>query len=137
MMEEKNNKILPLESVSVKLSKQDITALNKLASLTGESRSYIIRGFVREGLKINSYKQEKDFLAKLIDETLTDILNRYMERIATLTAKGTLSSVTALYINAEVLEKYVPEEDRRSYEETIKEARARAAEYVKGRKGNE
>ena len=66
-------------------------------------------------------------------EELSVILNPAIDRIAALSSKACVQAATASYLNAEALNRFVPEKERMDVKEAYDAARKKGVAYVKGK----
>lgn len=114
---------------SVVLSAETIDALSKYASAKHITSSQAIRGFIEQGLSVETYKSEQSKIRTYIREEVETTLTPYLERLIKLSAKSTRASAIAMTTVIGMLtENYT---DGRTHEEMLAHAAKFAAAYLK------
>lgn len=128
-------KIQNRRKVNLLLEQETYDNLEKLAALRGGNTtvSDIIRESIDYNLTANYCVQNIDLITKIMKEELSVILNPAIDRIAALSSKACVQAATASYLNAEALNRFVPEKERMDVKEAYDAARKKGVAYVKGK----
>lgn len=108
--------------------------LKKISNYRGESIAEVIRSFVEEGLKVQASVDNIDLITKIVREQLQMLMDGYVERLASISAKGTIMSATSTYLTAETISRFVPLELQMEYQEAYEQARKKGVAYLKSKK---
>lgn len=79
-------------------------AVKAIAVRRDEDVADVCRRILREGVAKESLEDGKDEVAKIVRQTLRDVLKPFEERLAKLNAKAAISSGTAMWMNMQVLD---------------------------------
>ena len=93
----------------------------------------LIREHIDQGMTINYQVQNIDLIERIIREQLFAILNPMMNRIAALQSKTCIQAATASYLNAEAINKFVPEKYQEEYLDVYEAARKKAIAYTRNK----
>lgn len=110
--------------------------MQKLAAMKNITVPDLIRDFISKGLTVNYEIENLDFITHIIREQLSAILNPSVDRLAALSSKACVQSATAAFLNAEVINKFVPDEQQEDYFEVYEKARKKGVEYTRRRIDN-
>lgn len=97
----------------------------------------MIREQIDQGLTNNYEIQNLDLITEIIREQISAILIPAINRIAAMQSKTCIQAATAAYLNAEAINKFVPEKYQEDYYEVYEAARKKAVTYTKGKKKEE
>ena len=104
---------------SVNFPSETLKTLDKLAAREHTTTSELIRNFVEEGLKVNGYEEQVDFIARIIRQEITAVY--HVEDIKAISDHSTDRLAKMLMktgkINAAMLKVLIHLADRRSLEE--------------------
>lgn len=117
--------------IYVTLTEETNNAIKAYALRNGISASQVVRECVEEQMKIKMGEDNIDTITKIIRQQIDIIFEKNIERIASITAKGTIMSATSAYLNAEVLARFLPVELQLDYQEAYDDARNKAIQYLK------
>lgn len=120
--------------IPVTFDEETMEQLKKIAKHRGESISEVVRGLVDEGLKIQVSNDNIDLITKIVREQLQMLMDGYVERLASISAKGTIMSATSTYLTAETISRFVPLELQMEYQEAYEQARKKGVAYLKSKK---
>jgi len=95
--------------------------------------SQYVRECVLNSLNADVTNDNLDFIVSIIREQLNIILNKNMDRLASLESKTCVMAATAAYLNAETINRFVPETERLDLQEAYDMARKKAVRYVQGK----
>lgn len=120
--------------IYVTLTEETNNAIKAYALRNGISASQVVRECVEEQMKIKMGEDNIDTITKIIRQQIDIIFEKNIERIASITAKGTIMSATSAYLNAEVLARFLPIELQLDYQEAYDDARNKAIQYLKNKR---
>lgn len=120
--------------IYVTLTEETNNAVKAYALRNGISASQVVRECVENQMKIKMGEDNIDTITKIIRQQIDIIFERNIERIASITAKGTIMSATSAYLNAEVLARFLPVELQLDYQEAYDDARNKAIQYLKNKR---
>jgi len=105
--------------------------LKKLSASTNKSMSELIRSYVKEGLKINSNKEEIDFIRLQIREELNSVMSGYMNRIIKLLVRIGIMTVSMCFFTSKLLYVLVARyKDKVDYDTLFNDSKKKAAAYL-------
>lgn len=107
--------------------------LEKLAAARQITIPDLIREHIDQGMTINYEVENLDFITGIIREQLSAILIPTMNRIAALQSKTCIQAATSAYLNAEVINKFVPEKYQEEYLDVYEAARKKAIAYTRNK----
>lgn len=114
---------------SVVLSNELVESLNKYAAQKRTTVSEAIRGFIEQGLSIETYNTEQSKIRGYIREEIETTITPYLERLIKMQAKATRASAIAMTTVIGMLtENYT---DGRTHEEILARASKFASIYLK------
>ena len=118
----------------VTLTEELDQAIKATALKKGISESQVIRECVEEQMKVQASLDNIDLITKIVREQLQMLMDGYVERLASISAKGTIMSATSTYLTAETLSRFVPLELQMEYQEAYEKARKKGIAYLKSKK---
>lgn len=118
----------------VTLTEELDQAIKATALKKGISESQVIRECVEEQMKVQASLDNIDLITKIVREQLEMLMSGYMERLASISAKGTIMSATSTYLTAETISRFVPLELQMEYQEAYEKARKKGIAYLKSKK---
>jgi len=121
------------KSITGIFTDKEYEQVQTLAAKKNTSMNEIVRDFVIQGLNGTITQNNADFLAPIIREQLTSIINPAVERLAALSAKTCVQSGVAAYLSAEAILKFVPDEEKEEVAKTYEAARKKAVIYMSGK----
>ena len=93
--------------------------------------SELIRSYVKEGLKINSNKEEIDFIRLQIREELNSVMSGYMNRIIKLLVRIGIMTVSMCFFTSKLLYVLVARyKDKVDYDTLFNDSKKKAAAYL-------
>ena len=103
--------------------------LKKLSVRRKASMATVVRSFVEQGLKIESYDENTEELRRMINDELTAVFRKESERLIKLQVKGTKASAITMYTGLQIIsESYA---DEASFTRLVASAGKQAAVYMK------
>lgn len=118
----------------VTLTEELDKAVKATALHRGVSESQVIRECVEEQMKVQATVDNIDLITKIVREQLQMLMDGYVERLASISAKGTIMSATSTYLTAETISRFVPLELQMEYQEAYEQARKKGVAYLKSKK---
>ncbi|HIS62167.1 MAG TPA: hypothetical protein IAC14_07965 [Candidatus Scybalomonas excrementigallinarum] len=118
----------------VTLTEELDKAVKATALHRGVSESQVIRECVEEQMKVQATVDSIDLITKIVREQLQMLMDGYVERLASISAKGTIMSATSTYLTAETISRFVPLELQMEYQEAYEQARKKGVAYLKSKK---
>jgi len=116
--------------LSVKMTRKDFDALQKLAVKTDQPMAQVVRQFIAQGMEIEKTKDDIDFIRRQLREELEMALDRRMSRIIKLLIKiGSMSYVSA-YFNAMIGSILLTPKKNVSYRQLIEDAKREGAKAL-------
>ncbi|MBS6559118.1 MAG: hypothetical protein KH355_02450 [Clostridiales bacterium] len=119
--------------VYVTLTEELDKAVKATALHKGVSSSQVIRECVEEQMKVQASKDNIDLITKIVREQLQMLMDGYVERLASISAKGTIMSATSTYLTAETISRFIPLELQMEYQEAYEQARKKGVAYLKSK----
>ena len=119
------------QRVPVALNPEVYEQVKLYAHKEGKSMSEVMSIWVEEGLKGKIGVDNLDLISQIIREQLKAIIEPYIDRLAALSAKGTLFSGTAMLLNAEAISRFVDPEQQMDIQEAYDRAKRKAAQMTK------
>lgn len=113
------------------VSSETEETVRNIAAAEGRSMSAVYRDLVEKGLVAGGYRSGSQDLAALVREALREELRPQVERLASISAKGTQISAAAFFLSVYNGRQTVPEYLRLEYEEIAAQARKLGIEYLK------
>ena len=93
--------------------------------------SELIRSYVKDGLKINSSKEEIDFIRLQIREELNSVMSGYMNRIIKLLVRIGTMTIAMCFFTSKVLYMLLsPYKEKIDYDDILSNAKKKAAAYL-------
>ena len=126
-------KIETRKRVNLTLELSTYNELEKLAAARQITIPDLIREHIDQGMTINYEIENLDFITGIIREQLSAILIPTMNRIAALQSKTCIQAATSAYLNAEVINKFVPEKYQEEYLDVYEAARKKAIAYTRNK----
>ncbi len=121
------------KSITVVFTETDYENIKNLAAKKNTSMNEIVREYTLKGLSGTLTEENIDFLAPIIREQLSSLLNPAVNRLASLSAKTCVQAGAAAYLSAEAILKFVPEEEKEEVVLSYESARKKAVSYMKNR----
>lgn len=106
-------------------------AVRKIAQAEGRSNSSVCREMVEKGLVAAGYRNGSQDVSKMVREAVKEEMKPYVERLATISAKGTQISAAAFFLAAYQAEQATPEYARDEFREIAAQARKLGIEFLK------
>lgn len=123
--------------VNVTFTEEELKHIEGISKKRGISSSEYVRELYYEGKKICGANENIDFIVEIIEDRLESILKPHIERLASISVKGSVMSATSTFLNAQALADLVPLERRREVAEVYEKARLKGVAYVKNRVNDE
>lgn len=119
--------------ISITFTDEQVEVIEKISERSGCSFADTVRKLCDEATKIEVAADNINLITEIIDERLRSILKPHVERLASISVKGTIMSATSTFLNAQALADFVPVEKRKDLVETYEKARLKGVAYVKGK----
>lgn len=116
-----------------RFTEKQLEAINRYAEVKGYTFSEAVRQLCQKGLEIEVSNDNINLVVEIIDERLRAILKPQIERLASLSAKGSIMSATSTFLNAQALADLVPPNKQKDLVEIYEKARLKGVAYVKGK----
>lgn len=110
---------------------EDLERIDQLAAYWECSRSEVVRNLTKQGLSLQVSLDNLNPICQVIRQELRNIMDVYINRLASLTSKGTVMSATAAYLTAETIGCLVSPERQRDVQMVYDQARKKGVAYVK------
>ena len=120
--------------VYVTLTEETAKAVKATALHRGISESQVVRECVEEQMKVQVTTDNIDLITKIVREQLQMLMDGYVERLASIAAKGAIMSATSTYLTAETISRFVPLELQTEYQVAYEQARKKGVAYLKSKK---
>lgn len=119
----------PGSHITFRVSVETEAIVKKIAESEGRSASSVYREMLDRGLAAAGYRSGSEDLRELVGNTLEELLKPQVERLATISAKGTQLSAAAFFLLAYIGNQQAnyPEE----FEAIAAQARKLGIEYLK------
>ena len=105
--------------------------VRRIAEAEGSSMSQVYRELVEKGLVAGGYRSGSQDLTAMIRESVQEAIRPQIERLASISAKGTQISAAAFFLAADNGRQAVPGYLKEEYEEVAAQARKLGIEYLK------
>lgn len=105
--------------------------VRRIAEAEGRSMSAVYRDLVEKGLVAGGYRSGGQDLTAMVQTAVQEALRPQVERLASISAKGTQISAAAFFLAAYNGRQAVPDYLKEEYEETAAQARKLGIEYLK------
>ena len=105
--------------------------VRRIAEAEGSSMSQVYRELVEKGLVAGGYRSGSQDLTAMIRESVQEAIRPQIERLASISAKGTQISAAAFFLAAYNGRQAVPGYLKEEYEEVAAQARKLGIEYLK------
>lgn len=105
--------------------------VRKIAIAEGRSVSAVYRDLVEKGLVASGYRNGSQDLASMLRELILETMKPQIERLASISAKGTQISAAAFFLAAYTGRQSVPAYLQGQYDELAAQARKLGIEYLK------
>lgn len=117
--------------IPYRCSQSTYEAIEKIAVAQRKTRVQVVRELVEAGLVATGYKQDEEYLAKLIQESLKAVLQPSVERLAAISAKATQISSAAFFMDIFVSRLMLPHGEQDLIDQAAADARKLGIEYLK------
>lgn len=124
---------------SVNFPSETLKSLDKLAAKEHTTASELIRNFVEEGLNVNGYEEQVDFIARMIRQEITAIYHvedikaisdHGTDRLAKMLMKTGKINAAMFFLLVKVLINLANQESREEMERMLSEAVALGVDYM-------
>ena len=99
-MERKIEKAIQM---TVKVSPKQYKAIQKLAAKSSENMSEVVRGFISKGLDIQGYKDDLDFITKIMRQEVTAAMGVQANRLRQIIYKMGVISASNYFLSVRML----------------------------------
>lgn len=113
------------------VAKETDDEVRRIAIANGRPLSAVYRELVEKGLVAGGYRNGVQDMAGMIREVLQETMRPQVERLASISAKGTQISTAAFFLAAYAGRLAVPEHLREEYDKLAAQARKLGVEYLK------
>ena len=103
----------------------------KISQESHKSQVQVLRELVEQGLVATGYKQDDDYLAKLIQGAVKAVLQPQVERLASISAKAAQIAGAAFFMSVFMGRLALPPSEQQIIEEAAAQARKLGIEYLK------
>ncbi|MBP3673471.1 MAG: hypothetical protein J6J18_06550 [Oscillospiraceae bacterium] len=117
--------------VSFRISVETENIVQTIASTQGRSASSVYRDMIDKGLAAAGYISGTEDIQQLVRNAIEEELKPHVERLATISAKGTQLSAAAFFLAAYNGRLQVPEAYREEFDAIAASARKLGIEYLK------
>lgn len=119
------------EPVRFWIAEETHKTVKRIAEAEGRTTSSVYRDLVEKGLVASGYRSDSKDLAALVRDTVEAVLQPQVERLASISAKGTQISAASFFIAAYSGKLAVPEHMQAEFDEIARMARKLGVEYLK------
>lgn len=105
--------------------------IKRIAADQKKTKSEVLRQLVDAGLMATGYRQDEDYLTKLIQEAVTTAMKPQVERLAAISAKAAQISGAAFFMDIFASRLMLPPTEQQLVEEATAQARKLGIEYLK------
>lgn len=115
---------------SIYLTKEALSAIDKMADRGGITRTEQIRRFIDKGLAIESYEENLDVINSVIKQELAIQIKSLGNRLAGLINRLTIISAAGYYANIAIISDLIDRDRYSSFEKIESTARKKALAYA-------
>ena len=119
--------------LTITFTDEQAELIEKIATAKGFTFADTVRRLCDEAIKLQMTNENIDMVVEIIDERLRAILKPQVERLASISVKGAIMSATSTFLNAQVINDFVPKEKRKDFNTVYEKARLKGVAYVKQR----
>ena len=119
--------------LTITFTDEQAELIEKIATAKGITFADTVRRLCDEAIKLQMTNENIDMVVEIIDERLRAILKPQVERLASISVKGAIMSATSTFLNAQVINDFVPKEKRKDFNTVYEKARLKGVAYVKQR----
>lgn len=119
--------------INVTFDEEDYKFIKNLADKNNTSTSEIVRNFVLQGLNGEVGAKNLDLITRILREQLKAQFDIEFNHIASLISKTCIIAAQSTYLNAEVIDRFVPENKRMNIKEAYDAAYIKAVNYTKSK----
>lgn len=127
MEENKKKKLIP---VVIRLSEGKKNKIKELAKKRGRTEADIIRSGIDKEINLNMYKDDLDYIATKIKDSINQDLKRFYKSERKMQAKLLRTEVINTYMNNELWEKLFYDVNNQMFREILWNARKKANYYI-------
>ena len=123
-------------AINFRLSKDVAEALEKTAINKKLNKSDLARKYIEQGLKDDGLIDNKNEIREMIRETLEEVMNPKVERLAAIGAKTGWVSSAAYFLLIKTLKLLVVKEDIPQVNAVVEQSRLLGIEFIKTKNTN-
>ena len=127
MEKNKKEKLVP---IVVRISEEKKNKIKKLAEKQGKTEADIMREGIERIINISMYKNDLDYIANKIKESISIDLKKFYKSQRKMQAKLLRTEVINTYINNEICEKVLGDVYNQMFKEILWKARKKANYYI-------
>lgn len=113
------------------ISAETEAMVKKIAEAEGRSASSVYREMLDRGLAAAGYASETHSIAQVVRNAVEEVMRPQVERLATISAKGTQLSAASFFLSAYLGERQVSPAYAQEFESVATQARKLGIEYLK------
>lgn len=117
--------------IPYRCSQSTYEAIEKIAVVQRKTRVQVVRELVEAGLVATGYKQDEEYLAKLIQESVKVVLQPSVERLASISAKAAQISGASFFMGVFASRLMLPPGEQDLIDQAAAQARKMGVEYLK------
>jgi len=115
---------------SIRFKAKSIEEMQKIAVIQNVTVSDVVREYIEKGLKVDSYKEDTDFITEIIRQELKDILEPQINRIVKMLMKIGKVAAGTMYSNLSLIQ-LINDEDQEAYFELVSRSLKLGVDYMK------
>lgn len=105
--------------------------ITNIATSRNCNKSDVLRSLVDDGLKVQNYKQDDDYMYNLVKAAVQDSLQQPIERLAKISAKGSQAAAAAFFMSVASGVLRLPPKEKEEFEEVAARAKELGIQFLK------
>lgn len=119
--------------INVTFDEEDFLLIKNIADKNKISTSEVVRNFTLQGLNGEIGAKNIDLISRILREQLKAQFDIEFNHIASLISKACIASAQSTFLNAEVIDRFVPENRRMDIRAAYDAAYVKAINYTKSK----
>ena len=117
--------------IPVRCDKDTYDTISKIATEKNLPMSDIVRSLIQDGLKVQGYIQDEDYLRQMVFAAVQEALKPSVDRLASIGAKNTQIAAASFFMNTYAAAAALPQRERTQVETAAGQAREMGIQYLR------
>jgi len=117
--------------INIAFSDDDYDIISSIAGKKNETLSKVVRDAALENLKTDVVKKNLDIITDILTTVVKDSQEPQFNRVSGLIYQVGVASASSMYLNAEVVDAFLPEDERIDFEIAYRKARKKGISFMK------